>query len=88
MKTKLEKMVIISQLELDWMFIRALRKRSENYFNKGGNFFSGKYMRTYNKLQNHSNHAMVLSHRYKLLSARKTNSGADQLEMLPVMRKN
>ena len=88
MKTKLEKMLISAQIGLDWMLIKAFRKKAKKYFSKGGNFFSKRSMYLYNRLQSYSEHVMVLMHRYEQLTKQESNSDRNQFGAVPTLKKS
>lgn len=69
MKNKFKLVLLVLQLELCWKFIKAWRKKTDKYFEKGGHFTSNRSKKLYKHLQKHSDNAMILTQRLNKMTS-------------------
>lgn len=62
MRTKFELIMIVFQIELCWFFIKALRRKAENNFEKGECFVT--VISTHKRLQGYCDKIILLTYKY------------------------
>jgi len=78
MRTKTKCYILALRIALWYSLVRAYRKKTDNYFKKGGTFPSEKSVKMYSRLTRLCNRVMLLCCKYKKL----TSAGALPTEVI------